>query len=50
MSAGSWIMLLFGCVLLYGGLAICLFKAAGSKTVEEEDENNASDSMFEAGE
>jgi len=35
MNAGAWIMLVFGCALLYGGLAYCLFIAAGSKKYPE---------------
>jgi hypothetical protein len=46
MSVGAWIMLAFGCLLLYGGLAVCLFIAAGARKYtdddfEIEDENNA---------
>ena len=38
MSAGAWIMLVFGCALLYGGLAVCLFIAAGSKKYSDEND------------
>ncbi len=37
MSAGAWVMLVVGCVILYGGLAVCLFIAAGSRRYTNED-------------
>jgi len=37
MNPGAWIMLVVGSLLLYGGLAVCLFIAAGSRVYEEED-------------
>jgi len=37
MSAGAWIMLIIGCLLLYGGLAVCLFIASGARKYSEED-------------
>ena len=43
MSAGAWIMLVFGCALLYGGLAICLFRAAGSKQYTDADFEDSED-------
>ena len=40
MSAGAWIMLAFGCALLYGGLAVCLFIAAGSRKYTNDEEED----------
>jgi hypothetical protein len=37
MPVSAWIMLVFGSLLLYGGLAYCLFIAAGSRTYTDED-------------
>jgi len=37
MSAGGWIMLAFGCVLLYGGVITCLFIASGSRQYSDVD-------------
>ncbi len=37
MSAGAWIMLVIGCVILYGGLAVCLFIAAGARKYTDAD-------------
>ena len=36
----GWLMLIIGVVVLYGGVAVCLLKAAGAKNHEytEEDE------------
>lgn len=36
----GWLMLLFGVVILYGGVALCLFRAMGAKIHQytEEDE------------
>ena len=30
-NATGWFMLLFGVVVLYGGVALCLFRAMGAK-------------------
>lgn len=38
MSPGAWIMLVFGCVLLYGGLLVCLFIAAGARKYTENND------------
>ena len=38
MPLSAWIMLGFGCTVLYGGLAVCLLIAI-SKRKEEGDEN-----------
>ena len=27
MNLGAWVMLIFGCAVLYGGLAVCLWIA-----------------------
>jgi len=37
MPVSAWIMLVFGSLLLYGGLLVCLFIAAGSRKYSEED-------------
>ena len=37
MNIGGWIMLAFGCTLLYGGVAVCLFIAKGARQYEDED-------------
>ncbi|MEE4312124.1 MAG: MetS family NSS transporter small subunit [candidate division KSB1 bacterium] len=31
MPLSAWIMFIFGCVILYGGLAVCLFIANRNK-------------------
>jgi len=40
MTPGAWIMLAFGCALLYGGLAVCLFIASGSKQFESDEDDD----------
>lgn len=37
MNVGGWIMLAFGCTLLYGGLITCLFIAKGARQYTDED-------------
>ncbi|MCK4300388.1 MAG: MetS family NSS transporter small subunit [Planctomycetes bacterium] len=32
MTIGAWVMLVFGCVVLYGGLAVCLWIALRRRT------------------
>ncbi len=32
MNLGAWVMLVFGCVVLYGGLAVCLWIALRHRT------------------
>lgn len=37
MPISAWIMLAVGCIILYGGLAVCLFIASGSRKYTDED-------------
>ncbi len=51
MTPGAWIMLAFGCALLYGGVAVCLFIASGSKQfdMDEADEEMAGEDLMTSG-
>ena len=51
MTPGAWLMLAFGCALLYGGLAVCLFIATGSKQFEsdEDGEEMAGEDLMTSG-
>ena len=51
MTPGAWIMLAFGCALLYGGLAFCLFIASSSKQFDsdETDEEMAGEDLMTSG-